>query len=159
MKDLYSQNQRILRNVRGWETNRKILRATTNQIIAALKLSERRQGDSESLKSFVTGLKILVKDWAANRKSAWFETRSLSIVSTGKCVRSASTWPMSWHAKRLSRSFETTKWISGIWETGQRPRPNRQCTESRNRPRSNKNDFKKKPPTEKSADSREPERI
>jgi len=34
-----------------------------NHIMAALKFSERRQGDSGSFESFVTDLKILVKDY------------------------------------------------------------------------------------------------
>ena len=41
-------------------------------------------------------------------------------------------------------------------KTRQRRRPNRECTESAwNRPRSNKNKFKRKPPAEKNADSKD----
>ena len=45
------------------EEIRRILRATKKKhIMAALKFNERRQGDNESFDSFVTDLKILVRD-------------------------------------------------------------------------------------------------
>ena len=59
-------------------------------IMAALKLNERRQADSESFDSFVTDLNILPKDCGHKERKEWFLTQLCFVVSKVKFVKSAS---------------------------------------------------------------------
>ena len=55
--------------------------------MAALKFSERHQGDSESFKSFVKDLKILVKDCGYQEEERMVRDTMFSVVNTLKCEK------------------------------------------------------------------------
>ena len=90
------------------------MRATKKHIRAALKFNERRQGDDESFDSFVTDLKILVKDCDNQEEEPWFETRSFFVVNIPKYVRNAWVKQTRWHVKGPSKSVEITKQTSAV---------------------------------------------
>ncbi|XP_028408202.1 uncharacterized protein LOC114530780 [Dendronephthya gigantea] len=81
-----------------------------NYIMAALKFNERRQGENESFESFVTDLRILVKDCGYRdeermvRDAIWFSCKHIKVRE--KCIDLADTLTLE-KAIEIGRSHET----------------------------------------------------
>ena len=100
-----------------------------NHVMAALKFSERRQGDKESFESFVTDLKILGKDCGYQEEERMVQDtivfRCKHPKVCEKCLDLANELTCE-KAIEIGRNHENESKQSE--KTRQRQRPNHKCT-------------------------------
>ena len=131
-----------------------------NHIMAALKFNERRQGDNEGFESFVTDLKILVKDCGYQeeermvRDAIVFRYKHSKVRE--KCMDQADTLTCE-KAIEISRNYETNLSILKKLASDEDPTVNtlnqEKCPPWNRQKRSNKSKRK----TEKTAEAEEVE--
>ena len=108
-----------------------------NHIMAALRFSERRQGDNESFESFVTDLRILVKDCGYQEEDCMVRDaivfRCKHVKVREKCLNLADTLTLE-KAIEIGRIHETN--LSSLKKAHQRRRPDCECPKQRKTPAS-----------------------